>query len=230
MNDIRGAVLWDVDGTMIDSLELHWLSWQDVLAQENFVLSYPRFLETFGQRNDTILKSYFGPDISPEAIDRITDGKEECYRGLIVSHGIQLLPGVEEWLGRLEKMGWKQAIASSAPRKNVEVIIEYFGLEKTFQAVVTAQDVTVGKPDPQVFLTAASRLGIAPERCIVVEDAPAGVEGARRAGMRCIGVTNTHAQLEADRVVDRLDSLQLDVFEQLLREAKAGNKEYQPGH
>lgn len=221
MIDISRAVLWDVDGTLIDSLELHWLSWQDTLARENYILTYERYLETFGQRNDAILRSYFGKGIALEDIERITDSKESCYRELIQTKGIQLLPGVESWLKRLAQAGWKQAIASSAPRKNIEVILEYFGIADLFPVSISAQDVTVGKPDPQVFLLAASRLGVDPSHCIVVEDAPAGIEGAKRAGMRSIGVLTTNPHLEADWEVERLDQLPEDAFERLLSECKA---------
>ena len=99
------------------------------------------------------------------------------------------LPGVMEWVGRLRQQGWRQAVASSAPRKNIEVVLEVIGMAGFFDALVSAEDVTAGKPDPQVFQKGAERLGMPASRCIVVEDAVPGVEAARRAGMRCIGVS-----------------------------------------
>ena len=110
---------------------------------------------------------------------------------------------------------WRQAVASSAPRANVEVVLEVIGLAGCFQAIVSAEDVTAGKPDPQVFLTAASRLAAAPAECVVVEDAVAGVEAARRAGMRSIGVSR-NAVLAANVAVRSLADLAPDSFEKLL--------------
>jgi len=115
----------------------------------------------------------------------------------------------------LREAGWKQSIASSAPRLNAETMLRVLHLTEYMDAIVAAEDVTMGKPDPQVFLTAASKLGIPPGRCIVVEDAAAGVEGARRGGMRSIGVTK-NGTLAADVFVTSLADLADDAFERLL--------------
>jgi beta-phosphoglucomutase len=213
--DGRRAVLWDVDGTLIDSSEYHWLSWRDALAAENFPLTRERFAETFGQRNDEILRAYF-PRRTPEEIARVGDAKEVRYRELIRERGITLLPGVRRWLERLKRDGWLQAVASSAPRLNLDAIMSALGLEDYFAAVASAEDVTAGKPDPQVFLAAARKLRVAPSACVVVEDAPAGTEAARRARMRSIGVLSSHAELRADIVVRTLEELPDNAFNELL--------------
>jgi beta-phosphoglucomutase-like phosphatase (HAD superfamily) len=116
---------------------------------------------------------------------------------------------------RVEGRGWKQSIASSAPRQNVDMMLRVAGIEGCLDAIVSADDVTRGKPDPQVFLKAAEKLGVPPDRCIVVEDAAAGIEGARRAGMRSIGVTK-NGRLPADVFVTSLADLPPDAFERLL--------------
>lgn len=210
------AVLWDVDGTILDSAEHHLRSWQQILAAEGVALTREQFAATFGQRNDTILRGYFGSDFPDDTVTRIADAKEARYRALLHEGGAQLLPGVERWLRELRHHGWRQAIASSAPRLNLEAIVEALGIEAFFDAIVSAEDVQRGKPDPQVFLLAAARLGVRPARCVVVEDAPAGIEGARRAGMRTIGVLSTHRQLAGDIVVGTLDELPDDAFVGLL--------------
>lgn len=214
-NDGRRAALWDVDGTLIDSSEYHWLSWRDALAAENFPITRERFAETFGQRNDEILRAYF-PARTPEEIARVGEAKEVRYRALIRERGIELLPGVRRWLDRLRREGWLQAVASSAPRLNLEAIMSALGLEDYFAAVASAEDVTAGKPDPQVFLAAARKLSVAPSACVVVEDAPAGTEAARRARMRSIGVLSSHAELRADIVVRTLEELPDTAFDDLL--------------
>jgi beta-phosphoglucomutase len=213
--DERRAALWDVDGTLIDSSEYHWLSWQGALAAENFSITRGQFAATFGQRNDEILRAYF-PGYTREDLARVGDAKEEAYRALIRERGLKLLPGVRRWLDKLKGDGWLQAVASSAPRLNLDAIMSALGLEKYFAAVASAEDVTAGKPDPQVFLAAAAKLRVRPARCVVVEDAPAGTEAARRAGMRSVGVLTSHAELHADIVVRSLEALTDTAFDELL--------------
>jgi HAD superfamily hydrolase (TIGR01509 family) len=210
------GVLWDLDGTLVDSEDYHWRSWQHALAADGLTITFDQFRATFGQRNDRILRGWLGHDAPTELIERIANAKEEEYRRLAKEHGLTPLPGAAEWLARLHALGWKQAIASSAPRLNVEVMLHALHLESYFEAIVSSEDVTVGKPDPQVFLTAASRLSVSSSRAIVVEDAAAGIEAARRAGMHSIGVSRT-APLEADVFVRSLADLPDDTFERLLR-------------
>ncbi|HWW77796.1 MAG TPA: HAD-IA family hydrolase [Pyrinomonadaceae bacterium] len=214
-HDGARAALWDVDGTLIDSREYHWLSWQGALAAENFHITRTQFEKTFGRRNDEILREYF-PSYSAEGIARVGDAKEVAYRALVRERGIELLPGVGRWLDKLKDEGWLQAVASSAPRENLDAIISALGLEDYFAAIAAAEDVTEGKPNPQVFLAAASKLGVGPRSCVVVEDAPAGTEAARRAGMRCVGVLSSHVELTADIVVRTLEELPDDAFDELL--------------
>jgi HAD superfamily hydrolase (TIGR01509 family) len=142
--------------------------------------------------------------------------KEAFYRDVVAKQGIDALPGVLRWLTALHSAGWKQAVASAAPRDNVHAILDELSIGGFFSAITSAEDVTRGKPDPQVYLTAALRVNVLPNRCIVIEDAPAGVEGAKRANMRSIGVLTSHNVLEADLVVNRLDELGDDAFERLL--------------
>ena len=210
------AVLWDMDGTLIDSEELHWISWRNALADEGITITREQFLSSFGQRNDSIIPRWLGAAATPEHIERISKAKEELYRHLVRSDGISPLPGVANWIHRLHKEGWLQAIASAAPRANIDAVLEALSATHVFQGIVSADDVHRGKPDPEVFLVAASRVGVSPDKCIVVEDAAAGVEGARRAGMRSIGVSRNGKPLVADVVVQSLDLLQSEVFETLL--------------
>jgi beta-phosphoglucomutase len=210
------AVLWDLDGTLIDSEQYHWLAWRDTMAAEGVALTHQQFLETFGMRNDAIVPQWI-PGIPSSGVERIANAKERLYRRLIREGGLVPLPGAAEWTQQLATDGWRQAIASSAPRENIDAVVAVIGLGSVFQAVVSAEDVTLGKPDPQVFLTAAARLGSPPARSIVVEDAPAGVEAARRAGMPSIGVRRTGPPLPADLAVVSLADLPPDAFSGLLK-------------
>jgi HAD superfamily hydrolase (TIGR01509 family) len=205
-----------MDGTLLDSAEYHWLAWRDILHAEGYPITYDEFKATFGQRNDTILRGYFGADLLDAEVERVGGAKEARYRDLVRERGITLLPGVGVWLARLREAGWRQAIASAAPLANVQAIVAALNIAPFFHAIVSAEDVRRGKPDPQVFLLAAERLGTPPTRCVVVEDAPAGIEAAHRAGMRAIGVRTSHAGLSGDIAVDTLDKLPDDAFERLL--------------
>jgi beta-phosphoglucomutase family hydrolase len=210
------AVLWDMDGTLLDSAEYHWRTWQEVLEPEGHILTRDRFTATFGRRNQAVLRELLGRDVPESEMTRIETTKEARYRELVRTGGIKPLPGVVDWLARLRDAGWRQAIASSAPRLNIATILETLGLAAMFDAVAGSEDVTRGKPDPQIFLVAAAKLDLPPARCIVVEDALAGVEAAHQAGMRCIGVGPSHTTLPADVTVPSLVALPSDVFDRLV--------------
>jgi beta-phosphoglucomutase len=206
-----------MDGVLVDSGDYHYRAWRETLdAQRRMPISVEDFRRTFGLRNSEMLRGFLGADLTDAAIDELATAKEEHYRRHVRDHGIQPLPGVLAWLDHLHLAGWRHAVASSAPRLNLEAILDAIDIGGYFDALVTAEDVSHGKPDPEVFLTAARRLGIPRDRCIVVEDAPAGVEGARRAGMVCIGVLTTHEHLDADITVRSLQDLPFTVADWLI--------------
>jgi beta-phosphoglucomutase len=185
------------------------------MAAAGAEITETQFLASFGQRNDRILAGWLGQAATPARIREIGDAKEARYRELLEAHGIAPLPGAAEWVRRLHSQGWRQAIASSAPRLNVEVMVRVLGLAGEMDALVAAEDVERGKPEPDVFLAAAVKLAVAPRRCVVIEDAEAGIEAARRAGMSCIGVGG-EALGAADVHVRSLADLADDVFERLV--------------
>ena len=211
------ALIWDMDGTMVDTREAHWLAWKEILAAENYDLDWETFLKTFGQRNDSILRSLLGAGLPDADVVRIGDAKEQVFRDVLKENGVQLLPGAGQLIDQAEAKGWPQAIVSSAPRKNISTILEVLGRPDTFAVMVCAEDVSHGKPHPEGCITAAQKLGVSPARCMVLEDAPAGLEAARRAGMGGVGVLSTHDHLsEADRIVATLKELSLADIESLM--------------
>jgi HAD superfamily hydrolase (TIGR01509 family) len=212
---IRRAVLWDLDGTLVDSGDYHWRAWRDTMRAERVALTYEQFLASFGQKNDRILTAWLGPTVTLDAIARIGDAKEALYRELAAAGGLVPLPGAAEWVRQLHGAGWRQAIASSAPAENVRVMLDVLNLDEYFDAIVSAEDVTAGKPDPQVFLVAAAKVGVAPGACVVVEDAAAGIDAARRAGMKCVGVSRATV-LAADVFVRSLADLPAGTFDELV--------------
>jgi beta-phosphoglucomutase len=189
MTDSKVGVIWDMDGTLVDTAELHFAAWEAVCAERGRPFTRGEFAATFGRRNPEIIAYLFGDTMSPAEAEHLADEKEDRYRAAARRQGVVPLPGVRTLLEGLQRIGAAQAIGSSAPRANLELILELAKVAQFFDAVVSSEDTQRGKPDPQVFLIAAERLGISPSRCVVLEDAVAGVEAAHAGGMRCIAVT-----------------------------------------
>jgi len=211
------AAIWDMDGVLVDTSRAHYQSWVEALASTRMTLSYPNFSASFGMNNDSILKLWLGPDTPQALIDQIGDEKEKIFRRLVAAQ-VDVLPGVRALLESLRQAGFRQAVASSAPQANIDVLLDAAGLRPFFEAVVSAWGLP-SKPDPAVYLEAAARLSVPPARCVVIEDATFGVEGARRGGMSCIAVTNTNpaALLSgASLVVDSLEKVSVETFSRLL--------------
>lgn len=217
MSELFG-VLWDLDGVLVDTGEAHYYAWAKALDEHQIPFTREQFRASFGMNNAGILQLLLGPAFTPEALAVIGDEKELYFREAIRGRA-QLLPGVTDWLARLQTQGVQQAIASSAPPANIEAIVAELNLRSYFEAVVSGADLP-GKPDPATFLLAAGKIDCRPHHCLVVEDAVAGVTAAKRAGMKCLAVTTTHPASvlqDADLITHRLDALPADAFFQLLQ-------------
>jgi beta-phosphoglucomutase family hydrolase len=204
------GAIFDWDGVIIDSSRQHEESWELLARAEDRSLPPDHFKRGFGMKNEQIIPELLGWTRAPAEIHRLSLRKEELYRQIISKNGIAPLLGVVEFLGRLREAGVPAVIGSSTHRLNITTTLVMLGLDEMFQAIITAEDVTNGKPDPEVFLLAAQRIGIKPARCVVFEDTQVGIKAARAGGMKVIGVATTHpaATLSgADRVVPRLDEL-----------------------
>ena len=191
------AVLWDMDGVLVDSHEAHFQAWAATLAAEGIAFDRGIFLRLFGMNNRDTLASLLGRPPHAAELKRISAAKEERFLQAIVGRA-QTLPGVPLWLRRFQAWSYRQAVASSAPPANIQAMVEELGIAAYFDALVSSQGLA-GKPDPAVFLAAAQQLAVAPAQCLVIEDSLAGVEAAGRAGMTCIAVqtTNPAAALSA---------------------------------
>ena len=203
------AVIFDVDGVLTDSYQPHFRAWQRLFAEIEVAFDEDQFRGTFGRTNADIFSELFPGGLSDERICALGDRKEFLYRE-ILREQFEPMPGAVELIDVLHEAGFALGVGSSGPPENIELTLEMLGRAENFAAVVTGIDVTRGKPDPQVFLLAAERLGLAPQACAVVEDAPQGIEAANRAGMASIALTGTatrEALSHADLVVDRLDEL-----------------------
>ena len=186
MSNTIQAVIWDLDGVIIDSADEHHRAWQRLAREEGIKLTDEDFWATFGKRNDDIIAILWGP-LSPEQVQLLRDRKEIYFRDLIRQTAAPL-PGSMELMRSLHEAGYLQALASSAPIENIQLISEVLGLERYLTALVSGETVPHGKPAPDIFLKAAQKLHIEPSRSLVIEDAVAGVEAAHAAGMRCIAV------------------------------------------
>ena len=200
------AVLFDLDGVIVDSRDFHMQAWEQWARDHDVEHAADYFHAMFGRRNDAIIGGLL-PDITPEEFRRLADAKEQLFRDAARGN-ITALPGVAALLDALHERGIPRSIVTSTPRANLALILESLSYEHRFGALVAEEDASRGKPDPEGFLIAAQRLDVAAERCVVIEDAPAGLAAAKAGGMRAIGVTTTHpaaALHDADLVVDTLD-------------------------
>jgi len=214
------AVIFDMDGVLIDTYDAHYESWLAMTRHAGLSFSKAQFTATFGWTTREIIARFWDASGYTEAdIKELDDLKEAAFREIIAAE-FPAMPGVNRLLDELHRSGFRLAVGSSGPPENVELVLERLGKRALFEGLVTATDVTRGKPDPQVFLIAARKLGVSPQRCAVVEDAPPGVEAARAAGMASVGLTSTGRTAEslaaADLVVGSLDELSADVFRRLI--------------
>jgi beta-phosphoglucomutase len=217
------GVIWDVDGTLVDTAELHFAAWKTLAAELGHPFTRADFAATFGQRNPEIIRKLFGTRYSDAEIAALGDRKEDLYKAAAREQGVSLLPGARALLEGLHAAGFLQAIGSSAPRGNLDLILGLTQTARFFQAVVSMEDTQRGKPDPQVFEVAATRLGVAPAHALVLEDAVAGVQAAKAGGMKCIAVSfvghHPDATLQAagaDLVVKSLEQVTVAVVRRFL--------------
>lgn len=211
------AVLWDMDGVLVDTGDYHFQSWKEAFDELDISFSKEDFRKTFGMNNAGILEWVFGRKPNPDELSQISDKKESIFRELIKGKA-KPLPGVLNWLKQFQEWGIKQAITSSAPPENIEVLVAELKIKVYFDTIVSGFDLP-GKPNPDVFLKAARIFRVQPENCVVIEDAIAGVEGAKRAGMHCIAVTTTNpasALEKADSIFDNLGEMDQEVFLSLI--------------
>lgn len=204
------AAIFDWDGVIIDSSRQHEQSWQRLAEEQKRSLPPGFFLRSFGMKNEKIIPELLGWATETNEIQQLSLRKEALYREIIAREGIAPLSGVVNLLRELQQEAVPCAVASSTPRENIDCVIDKLGIREFFQAMVCGQDVKHGKPNPEVFLLAARKVGTPPRQCVVFEDAHVGIEAAIAGGMKVVGVATTHPAESlkgADRVVRRLDEL-----------------------
>jgi len=214
------GIIFDVDGVLIDSYQAHFDAWNIIGKDWGFSIDEQTFATSFGRTSrEAIVDVFRMKDLSPEQIKELDEIKEAKYRDLLADTFPELA-GAGKFIDALHAAGFRIGVGSSGPPPNVDLAVDKLERRHKISAIITGRDVTRGKPDPQVFLLAAERMGVPPARCCVVEDAPAGIEAAHRAGMKCIAVTSTGRtaaeQRAAELIVPTLEEMTPARVQQLI--------------
>ncbi len=207
-----------MDGVLANTAPFHIAAWEEFVNTHGLVIDQRFFWDAFGLGNDEIFPPLFKRSMTREEIAALTIEKETLFRGKIAGK-IRPFPGVMELISASVKAGYVCAVGSSAIRDNVEAVVAGLGLNGRFSCIVTGDDVAKAKPEPDIFLKAAALSGVAPERCIVIEDSFHGVTAALRAGMKCIAVTNSHGAEKlghAHLVAASLEDVHVEICDGLL--------------
>ncbi len=189
------ALIFDMDGTMVNNMMTHHRGWQKTLAAYGLQLTLEDVIATCHGKNVEIIERLFPGRYTLEERERISFEKESEYRRIFLSE-LTLVPGLAELLETARQAGIPMGIGTAAPKANVDFVLDNLGIRHYFQAVIHADDVRLGKPEPEVFFLVADRLGVPYDQCLVFEDSPTGARTALNAGMKAIIVTTTHAAHE----------------------------------
>ena len=218
------AAIFDLDGTLIDSYDAHYEAWRSISATHGVAVTVDDYYRHFGRRNEDLLRECWlragKGELTHDQIAALDHEKEAAYRSIVAGR-LPVMDGARELVASLRADGFRTAVGSSGPPANVALAIEGLALENAFDAVVTGRDVKRSKPDPECFLLAAERLAVPPSRCVVFEDAPAGIAAAKAAGMRCIAITSKghtiERQHEADIVFPSVKTVTVTAVRALLK-------------
>lgn len=200
------ALIFDMDGTMVDNMSVHHRCWQEVLSRYGLHMSIAEVIATCHGRNTEIIERLFPGKYSLEECERISDEKESIYRSVFLPE-LKLLDGLPELLAEAHALGVPMGIGTAAPTENVDFVLDNLNLRHYFGAVVDANDVPKGKPEPDVFFRVADLLGVEYGQCLVFEDSPTGAKTALNAGMKAYILTTTHRAHEFEHIPSVLSCL-----------------------
>ena len=218
---LPAAVIFDMDGVLADTNPFHVRKWEALLTEYGIAFDRKTLpMQVLGPGNDPTLRHFFGKRITADDRLRLSEELEARFRVAFAPHA-KPFPGVERLIAECHDHGASLALASAAMSKNVFFILEALKLRPFFQVILTGDEITQSKPHPEIFSKTAQKLALLPAHCVVIEDSFVGIEAAKRAGMKCVAVASTFAELElrartqADLVVQSLEKLNLQELRQL---------------
>jgi len=221
---LPSALIFDMDGVLVDSNPFHVQKWIEFLHERGIPYNaedLPK--QIFGSRNDTALRRFFGRDLPKGEIEKLSEDLEARFRAAFRPHAQPLL-GLKTLMDECRAEGIPLAVASSAMTKNVDFVVDTLKLRSYFASIVTGDDVSRPKPDPEIYIQAAERLTLAPAKCVAFEDSFVGIESAKRASMKCVAIASTfpaeelQSQTQADLVVKNFEELSLARLRELFKE------------
>lgn len=219
MSSTSYGVILDVDGVLVDSYQAHFETWRATARRHGYDCTEPEFTLAFGRTAREVIRESWDSSLSDEWIHKFEDEKETLYRE-VIAENFPAIDGAADLIQALALQSISMAIGSSGPPLNVQAVIRALNAEAAIKTVITGVDVKVGKPNPDVFLQGAAGMRLPPQRCVVLEDAVPGLQAARAAGMKCVGVVSrgrTREELaDADHLVTDLTELTPDLLKQII--------------
>jgi HAD superfamily hydrolase (TIGR01509 family) len=189
--ELPAAVIFDMDGVLVNSNPYHLAKWVDFLDHHQISYKEEELPELIlGKRNDSAFEHFLGPSLTPEESQRMSEEIEETFRKVFKPHA-KPLPGLDALIKECCAAGIPMAVASSAVRTNVEFVVDALGYRPYFRTIVSGDEVTHAKPDPEIYLKAADHLGVDPADAVAFEDSYVGIGAVKNAGMKCVGIAST---------------------------------------
>lgn len=222
---LPSAVIFDMDGVLIDSNPFHLEKWADLLSRHQIAFDRDKLpRQIFGKRNDTAFRYFFG-NLSKSKSRRLSEELEATFRKAFKPHA-KPLPGLVKLIQECAREDIPMAVASAAMAKNIEFVVDALHLRPYFRCLVSGDHVSRPKPHPEIYLQAAEMVGQPPEECVAFEDSFVGIEAAKRAGMACVGIGSTfpladlRRQTRADLVVKGFTELSVRRLRTLFSESE----------
>ncbi len=211
-----GAVLWDMDGVLVNTRAAHFMAFDQVFRDFGIEIKNDGYQNLFGMTNQQIILTLTNGDLEPALVSRLDREKDVRFRQVVAAQAM-LTVGVVEWLKEFKQSQIRQAVASSGSRDNIHAILDAMQIRPFFDAIASG-DECASKPDPAVFLAAAKELKVEPEDCLVIEDSLVGVQAAVAAGMKCVAITTSYPRERlslASTVIDEFDADSLNLARNL---------------
>lgn len=222
---LPSALIFDMDGVLVNSNPFHLQKWADLLNQHGIAFNREELPgQILGQRNDFAIRLFFGADLGEEKVLALSEELEATFRRVFRPHAVPL-PGLDSVVRECHATGIPMAVASSAMAKNIEFVVEALGYGPYFRHLVSGDEVTHAKPDPEIYLKTAGKLGLEPASCVAFEDSFVGIESAKRAGMKCVAVASTfpvedlRRETHADLFVPSFEHVTLKGLRRLFNDA-----------